>query len=60
MNNKIPIKRDYSKNSTIKILLDGSIRKQNTSSSIISKNVLKFGYETLKKYKKKPNFKKNY
>ena len=60
MNNKIPIKRDYSKNSTIKILLDGSIRKQNTSSSIISKNVLKFDYETLKKYKKKRNFKKNY
>ena len=60
MNNKIPIKRDYSKNLTIKILLDGSIRKQNTSSSIISKNVLKFDYETLKKYKKKRNFKKNY
>ena len=58
MNNKIPIKRDYSKNLTIKILLDGSIRKQNTSSSIISKNVLKFDYETLKKYKKKTEFQK--
>ena len=52
---KMPIKRDQSKKSTNKILLDGSIKQGVPSSSISNKNVLKFDYETLKKYKKKQN-----
>ena len=52
---KMPIKRDQSKKSTNKILLDGSIKQGVPSSSSSNKNVLKFDYETLKKYKKKQN-----
>ena len=54
ISNKIPIKREQSKKSTNKILLDGS-KQRIVSSSISNKNVLKFDYETLKKYKKKQN-----
>lgn len=55
ISSKMPIKRDQSKKSTNKILLDGSIRQGVPSSSSSNKNVLKFDYETLKKYKKKQN-----